>query len=696
MTRRKQIEIEATAGFRTALFDGCLVPNSPNHMATEHFYYAMDGDFIELCDTDYLFAVATFAEEWEDKYIYTYDYKQDSNWLVYQQDLRPDSYSQKRYTFKQNGYFRICIKRIDGRSVLEEDAGRINDILHFYGTLREFRAKKCFEPEIEKTIKETKEARQRDELTFCLLSDSHYTVNGTWEDTADNMKKVLKEVMVNGIIHLGDFTDGMTSKKITCDYMNRMKKEMLSNNVPLYITLGNHDSNYFKGNREPLTIKDQVDLFEMDSPYYFYDFDEYKVRCLFLCSYDTDTPVRYGFTEKEVEWVKKVLVETKAGYKVIIFSHEAPLPQLDYWARLIRNGDYLMKVLEDYNSQDNRQILAYIHGHTHAEHVYNGSSFPIISIGCNKCEYYPDKKPKGSIAYMRTVGTISQDLWDMLVVKPEEEKLEFIRFGAGENRTIDCRKSISTWKTEEENNRLSRTTKIWAHRGSSGFAPENTLPAFQVAKDLHIDGIELDVHMTKDGELVVIHDEKIDRVSDGQGYVKDYTLAELKEFNFAKTKPAFGFVQIPTLQEVYQMFQGTDYMINVELKTNVIDYGGCFEEKVHQLTEQMRMTKQIIYSSFNHSSIIKMQQFITKEKTAFLYVDGMIDVTDYGKKYQVDALHPANYDVKCKKYVEECHEKNLTVNVWNVNDKEEAVRLKKLGVDAVITNHPGKMKEWIS
>ena len=78
-------------------------------------------------------------------------------------------------------------------------------------------------------------------------------------------------------------------------------------------------------------------------------------------------------------------------------------------------------------------------------------------------------------------------------------------------------------------------TKVWAHRGASGYAPENTLDAFRKAVEMGADGIELDVQMTKDGELVVIHDETINRVSNGKGWVKDYTYEELKKFNFNKT-----------------------------------------------------------------------------------------------------------------------------------------------------------------
>ena len=111
---------------------------------------------------------------------------------------------------------------------------------------------------------------------------------------------------------------------------------------------------------------------------------------------------------------------------------------------------------------------------------------------------------------------------------------------------------------------------VWAHRGASGYAPENTLEAFQLAIEQKADGVELDVQLSKDGVLVVIHDESLDRVSDGRGYVKDYTLQELKSFNFNKMHPEYGIVRIPTLEEVYALLKNTGLTINTELKNKLL------------------------------------------------------------------------------------------------------------------------------
>lgn len=560
-------------------------------------------------------------------------------------------------------------------------------------------------------------------LKLCLLTDTHYTENGTWEHTAENIRRTLgkagtanadSRAAVNGsavdaIIHLGDFTDGTESKEVTSRYVNTILSDLKKNGVPVYATVGNHDYNFFRGNTERFTKAEVLEVLQLEAEYYYKDFVEYGIRCLFLYSYDADTPVRYGFPDREIAWVKKTLEETPQGYKVIVFCHTAPLYFLDFWSRIIWNGEQLVEILEEYNAKSDRQVLAYIHGHTHADYIYNGSSFPIISIGCNKCEQLIDKIPKGSYAYAREAGTDTQDLWDVLEVDAVRQIFHFKRFGAGKDRVVDCHKTKSTWREEEALKKQSRTTKIWAHRGSSGFAPENTLPAFEIAKVLNVDGIELDVQMTKDGELVVVHDEKIDRTSDGSGWVKDYTLEELHRFNFAVNKPGFGFVTIPTLKEVYELFQGTDFVINVELKTSVVKYDGSdvtvaredviepdkrgIEEKVHELTTEMGMEKQVIYSSFSHASILKMQQYVTEERTAFLFSDGWLDVAEYGRVHGVQALHPALYYQELEEMIKECHEKGMRVNVWTVNEEEHALKLREMGADAIITNHPGKMRD---
>ena len=156
-------------------------------------------------------------------------------------------------------------------------------------------------------------------------------------------------------------------------------------------------------------------------------------------------------------------------------------------------------------------------------------------------------------------------------------------------------------------------TKVWAHRGASAYAPENTLEAFQLAVTQQADGVELDVQMTKDEKLVVIHDETIDRTSGGHGRVMDYTLAELKKMKFNRTHPEYADATIPTLAEVYELLKPAGLEINVEIKTGIIFYPEI-EERLYRLELEMGMEGKIIYSSFNHYSAMKMKELNPDQK----------------------------------------------------------------------------------
>ena len=230
-------------------------------------------------------------------------------------------------------------------------------------------------------------------------------------------------------------------------------------------------------------------------------------------------------------------------------------------------------------------------------------------------------------------------------------------------------------------------SQIWAHRGASFYAPENTLEAFDIAVKQKADGIELDVQLSKDGELVVIHDETIDRVSDGTGFVKDYNLNELKKFNFGKLFPHFGFSAIPALEEVYRLLKPTDLIINIELKTGIIFYKGI-EEKLIKLAKKMNMEDRIIYSSFNHYSLLKLREIKKDVKMGLLVSDLYVDILDYAVKLGADALHPIGYMLKLPGFIEESKAKNMKLHVWTVDDDEEIRLLNAQGIDAIITNKP--------
>ncbi|MDD6352219.1 MAG: glycerophosphodiester phosphodiesterase [Lachnospiraceae bacterium] len=250
--------------------------------------------------------------------------------------------------------------------------------------------------------------------------------------------------------------------------------------------------------------------------------------------------------------------------------------------------------------------------------------------------------------------------------------------------------------------------KVWAHRGASGYAPENTLASFQKAADLGADGVELDVQLTKDGEIVVIHDETVDRTTDGSGWVKDFTFEELRKLNAsyqnllqggevvkkAKKFEEYESIQIPTMKEVFDLLKPTGLTINIELKTGIVFYPGL-EEKILKLTEECGMEDRVIYSSFNHYTIEKIHSLKPEAEVGFLYSDGTIDMPAYGKTHGVNALHPALYNLQFPGYMEACRKAGLAVNVWTVNKPEYVAMCVKAGVDAVITNYPDMAMEVI-
>lgn len=235
-------------------------------------------------------------------------------------------------------------------------------------------------------------------------------------------------------------------------------------------------------------------------------------------------------------------------------------------------------------------------------------------------------------------------------------------------------------------------TKIFAHRGASAYAPENTVEAFALAMEQGADGIELDVQMTKDGQVVVIHDETIDRVSDGTGAVRDYTLEELKKFHFSNHMENYENAVIPTLKEVLDLIKSSNMLLNIELKTGIYWYPNL-EEKTMELVKESGMEDRVIYSSFNHYSIKKILELNPHAECAFLYSDVILNVDKYAKNAGVCGLHPAVYHLKMAEFLKEYQESGLKVRVWTVNKKEDMEKFIKEDLEAVITNYPDKALE---
>ncbi|MGE7879873.1 glycerophosphodiester phosphodiesterase [Peribacillus muralis] len=230
-------------------------------------------------------------------------------------------------------------------------------------------------------------------------------------------------------------------------------------------------------------------------------------------------------------------------------------------------------------------------------------------------------------------------------------------------------------------------TLIFAHRGSAGTHPENTMSAFREAARVGADGIETDVQLSKDGEVIIMHDERLDRTTNASGYVKDWTLQELKtvhaSFGF---KGKWGKEKIPTLEELLIWLSHNQLFCNIELKNTFFLYPGL-EEKVIHLVRAYEMEERIILSSFNHYSLVNCHQLAPELETAPLYRDGLYMPWVYAKAIGGSAIHP-NIRAAPDVIIQASLSMGMPVRPYTINKAAEMKRLYDLGCSAIITDFP--------
>lgn len=233
--------------------------------------------------------------------------------------------------------------------------------------------------------------------------------------------------------------------------------------------------------------------------------------------------------------------------------------------------------------------------------------------------------------------------------------------------------------------------KIIAHRGFSGVYPENTMLAFRKAIEIGADGIELDVHLSKDGQVMIIHDEALKRTTGLDGVISDYTREELEKISAGKTKnDEFGFTPIPSLEEYLAfMAEHKDKFTNIELKTAPVYYPEI-EEKTLELVRKFDLEKNIIYSSFNWLSIERMQRLGTISETGLLF-SGMklYNQAHIIKSLGINYFHPDFNDLT-DEIVKSYLDNKVGLNVWTVNEIEDMKVCLSWDIDGLITNFPDR------
>lgn len=231
---------------------------------------------------------------------------------------------------------------------------------------------------------------------------------------------------------------------------------------------------------------------------------------------------------------------------------------------------------------------------------------------------------------------------------------------------------------------------VFGHRGASGYAPENTLPAFELGIRQGCDGFEFDVQLTKDGVAVVHHDWTVDRTTTGSGAIRDLSFDEIRAFDAGKWfSEEFSGTTVPRLEELFEMVPAT-MPLNVELKSRPHDQPGL-EKAVASIMERYNRVENTIVSSFNHKCLKEIRALNPAFRLGILYEGVLLSPFSYVRRQSLDiySLHPC-HDYVSKELVEKAHARGIKVACWTVNTTERARELEAAGVDIVITNYPDR------
>jgi glycerophosphoryl diester phosphodiesterase len=230
--------------------------------------------------------------------------------------------------------------------------------------------------------------------------------------------------------------------------------------------------------------------------------------------------------------------------------------------------------------------------------------------------------------------------------------------------------------------------RVWivGHRGAMGYCPENTLVSFERGLELGADWIELDVHRSRDGALIVIHDETLERTTNGHGLVGDHTLAQLRELDAGDGQ------HLLTLDEVLEWARQKDTVVDIEIKNAPVFYEGI-SEAVVQAAKSAQMAERVIVISFDHAAVKAVKEIAPEIATGVLYacrpIDGGVGLA---RAVGADAVLP-HWAYVTAEDVAHAHEQGLSVAPWATSDPTVLKHLVRCGVDAIGTNHPDVLKQ---
>lgn len=258
-------------------------------------------------------------------------------------------------------------------------------------------------------------------------------------------------------------------------------------------------------------------------------------------------------------------------------------------------------------------------------------------------------------------------------------------------RNVENTQAPSSSETEAE------LPVVVAHRGGAHLAPENTLAAIRQAVELGVDMIEIDVILSNDGEVIVIHDDTIDRTTDGEGVVKEMTLEEIKQYDAGSWFDArFAGEQVPTLGEVFEAIDGLSILL-IEIKDGDEQYPGL-ERKVVDEIKSHDAADWVVVQSFNEKSVLRVKEMVPALTTYYLLGGNFPEFYEALESpagdlpYDGLAVHHSVIDAA---KVTKIHEIGYLLFTWTVNEDEDMQRIIAAGVDGIITDRPDRLQEML-
>ncbi len=226
---------------------------------------------------------------------------------------------------------------------------------------------------------------------------------------------------------------------------------------------------------------------------------------------------------------------------------------------------------------------------------------------------------------------------------------------------------------------------VYGHRGAAYEAPENTLPSFKLAKRLGVYGVEMDLHTSKDGELIVMHDETLDRTTNGKGLIRNHSLAEIKRLDAGyKFGSKWKGTKVPTLREVFESLGKINYYLEIKQSFKIYPR---IEEKILNLIDEFGLKTKVEIISFDFDALERIRELDKTIKIGLLYVGKSSWFINIAKRLNANALQP-DFNLLYKEDVLIANRNKLDIAAWTIDKKEDINRAIDLNIHSITSNNP--------